>query len=192
MPEHADETDIDQSVALVKSAQLDVHHATVFAPHEGIVANKLVTVGQYVKAGTQLMTLVPTKSCTWLRTLKPKLRSCAKGRQCELLSMPIGKSYLGSVDSLAPATGSEFSLLPPENATGNFTKIVQRVPVKILLAKESANSNGAISTILRPGLSVTVEVDTKTLRALQSKKLSSSNTQQLGASSFFFSSSWWR
>ncbi|TXI96852.1 MAG: HlyD family secretion protein [Burkholderiaceae bacterium] len=184
--------DIDQSVALVKSAQLDVHHATVFAPHDGVVANKLVTVGQYVKAGTQLMTLVPTKSMYVVANFKEtQIAKLRKGQAVRIIvDADQGRSYFGSVDSLAPATGSEFSLLPPENATGNFTKIVQRVPVKILLTKESANSNGAISTILRPGLSVTVEVDTKDSGAHSNQKLSSSNTQQLGASSFF-SSSWW-
>jgi membrane fusion protein (multidrug efflux system) len=149
--------DLRQSAAASKSVQLDLAHTTLVASSAGFVGNKTVVVGRYVKAGTQLMSIVPLDSVYVTANFKEtQLRRIRPGQRATVTvdAFP-GIELIGTVDSIAPAAGSEFSLLPPENAVGNFTRIVQRVPVKIIMAKSDGRARK-----LRPGMSVAVAVDT--------------------------------
>ncbi|MCW5732842.1 MAG: HlyD family secretion protein [Enhydrobacter sp.] len=144
--------------AALAQAQINLDQTTVTAPIDGVVGDRTVRQGQLVQAGTRLMSVVPTDKVYLVANFKEtQTGQMVPGQKVEIVvdSYP-GKTINGTVDSLAPGTGSEFALLPPENATGNFTKIVQRVPVKIAL--DPANP---LSTRLRPGLSVTATVDTR-------------------------------
>jgi membrane fusion protein (multidrug efflux system) len=117
-----------------------------------------VRQGQYVQAGTQLMALVPLPQAYVVANFKEtQLTHIQPGQTARIAvdSFP-GDDLEGRVESLAPASGLEFALLPPDNATGNFTKIVQRVPVKIVLAPDKA-----LLGKLRPGTSVEVSINTK-------------------------------
>jgi membrane fusion protein (multidrug efflux system) len=111
-----------------------------------------------VQAGTQLMTVVPTKAAYIVANYKEtQLTDVRPGQPVDIeVDMFPGQIYHGHVDSLAPASGQEFALLPPDNATGNFTKVVQRIPVRIVIDADSAASGD-----LRPGMSVTPNIDTK-------------------------------
>jgi membrane fusion protein (multidrug efflux system) len=114
-------------------------------------------VGQFVQAGTQLMALVPLHAVYVVANFKEtQLTHMRAGQPVELQvdGFPDAKVD-GHVDSLAPASGQEFALLPPDNATGNFTKIVQRIPVKVAI------DGGALAGLLRPGMSVETTVDTR-------------------------------
>nr|AAF67159.1 putative transport protein RmrA [Rhizobium etli CFN 42] len=123
----------------------------------GPIGNRALRVGQYVQAGTQLMSVVPTSAVYVIANYKETQLTDVRAGQpvdIEVDTYP-GRTYRGHVDSLAPASGQEFALLPPDNATGNFTKVVQRIPVKIVLDGEAANGD------LRPGMSVQPSIDTK-------------------------------
>jgi membrane fusion protein (multidrug efflux system) len=137
-------------------AERDLSFTSVRAPFDGIVANRAVEPGQFVQGGTRLMALVPADGAYIEANFKEtQLAELHAGQKAEIsIDAFDGGIYEGRVLSLAPASGSEFSLLPPENATGNFTKLTQRVPVKISVPAELAEK-------LRPGLSVTVTVDTR-------------------------------
>jgi len=138
-------------------AQLNVGYTELRAPVDGMIGNRRARVGAYAQAGSQLLSVVPA-SGLWVDAnfKEDQLARMTAGQRvivkADVLS---GQVFHGRVDSLAPATGSQFSVLPPENATGNFTKIVQRVPVRIRLDP----ADGVLGH-LRPGLSVTAEVDT--------------------------------
>ena len=137
----------------------DLSFTEIRAPFDGIVANRAVEPGQFVQGGTRLMALVPADGAYIEANFKEtQLADLHAGQKAEITVDAFdGSTFEGHVLSLAPASGSEFSLLPPENATGNFTKITQRVPVKIAVPMELAEK-------LRPGLSVTVTVDTRTTK----------------------------
>jgi len=144
--------------AKLRSAESDLEGVTIAAPVAGQVGDRTVRVGQYVQPGTRLMTVVPVKDVYLVANFKEtQVGRMRPGQPVEIAvdALP-GVKVSGTVDSLAPGTGSEFALLPPENATGNFTKIVQRVPVRIRIVADAA-----ISDALRPGLSVEAEVNTK-------------------------------
>ncbi len=139
-------------------ALLDLSYTTVRAPFDGVTGNKAVQVGQYVQPGTRLCSLVPLDTVyieanykeTQLETIKP-------GQPADVaVDAASGRIYRGVVESIAPASGAQYALLPPENATGNFTKIVQRVPVRIRVDDEAIRAG-----VLRPGLSVVTYVNTK-------------------------------
>jgi membrane fusion protein (multidrug efflux system) len=140
------------------AAQLDLEHTQLVAPFDGIVGNRSVNVGDYVRPGTQLFVLVPPGQAFVVANFKEtQIGRMAPGNAVDLeFDAYPGWTLHGRIESLSPATGSQYSLLPPENATGNFTKIVQRVPIKIVpqIAPEQADR-------LRPGLSVIVHVDTR-------------------------------
>jgi membrane fusion protein (multidrug efflux system) len=144
--------------AKLRSAASDLEGVIIAAPVAGQVGDRTVRVGQYVQPGTRLMTVVPVNDVYLVANFKEtQVGRMRPGQPVEISvdALP-GAEVKGTVDSLAPGTGSEFALLPPENATGNFTKIVQRVPVRIrILADE------AIRAALRPGLSVEAEVNTR-------------------------------
>jgi membrane fusion protein (multidrug efflux system) len=144
--------------AKLRSTESDLEGITIAAPVAGQVGDRTVRVGQYVQPGTRLMTVVPVKDVYLVANFKEtQVGRMRPGQPVEISvdALP-GAKVNGTVDSLAPGTGSEFALLPPENATGNFTKIVQRVPVRIRIMADAA-----IRDTLRPGLSVEAEVDTK-------------------------------
>jgi membrane fusion protein, multidrug efflux system len=150
--------------ARVRSAQSDLDGVEIAAPIAGRVGDRTVRVGQYVQPGTRLMTVVPVQNVYLVANFKEtQVGHMRQGQRVDVTvdALP-GARIAGTVDSIAPGTGSEFALLPPENATGNFTKIVQRVPVRIHLTPDSATRD-----VLRPGLSVEAEVDTKPRDAAQ-------------------------
>jgi membrane fusion protein (multidrug efflux system) len=142
--------------ALQAQAELNLGYTTITAPIDGVVGNRTLRVGQFVQAGTQLMSLVPASGAYVIANYKEtQLTHVHEGQAVDVsVDMFPGQVVHGHVDSLAPASGQEFALLPPDNATGNFTKIVQRIPVKILL------DNGA-PIELRPGMSVIPRISTK-------------------------------
>jgi membrane fusion protein, multidrug efflux system len=139
-------------------AERDLSFTEIRAPFDGIVANRAVEVGQYIQAGTRVMALVPANQSFIEANFKEtQLGDIHAGQKAKIEVDALGgATYEGTVASIAPASGAEFSLLPPENATGNFTKITQRVPVKIAVAPELAAQ-------LRLGLSTTVTVDKRDL-----------------------------
>jgi membrane fusion protein (multidrug efflux system) len=125
---------------------------------DGVVGNRTLRIGQFVQAGTNLMAVVPMRGAYIVANFKEtQLTNIRKGQpvKVEVDSFP-GTEITGHVDSIAPASAGEFALLPPDNATGNFTKVVQRIPVKIILDPQSGGAGR-----LRPGMSVEPVVDTK-------------------------------
>jgi membrane fusion protein (multidrug efflux system) len=142
--------------ALQAQAELNLGYTTISAPIDGVVGNRTLRVGQYVQAGTQLMSLVPASGAYVIANYKEtQLTHVHEGQPVDVsVDMFPGQLVHGHVDSLAPASGQEFALLPPDNATGNFTKIVQRIPVKIVL-------EGGAQIELRPGMSVIPHISTK-------------------------------
>jgi membrane fusion protein (multidrug efflux system) len=147
----------DRSQAVEHRAALDLGYTTITAPIEGTVGARTVRLGQYVQAGTQLTALVPLREVYIMANFKEtQLTRVRAGEPVRVRvdTFP-GIDSHACVDSLAPASGLEFSLLPPDNATGNFTKIVQRIPVKIRF-----DAGEPLAGRLRPGMSVEVSVDT--------------------------------
>jgi membrane fusion protein (multidrug efflux system) len=137
-----------RAAALQRQAELNLSYTTITSPIAGIVGNRTLRTGQFVQAGTQLMSLVPATGAYVVANFKEtQLTAVRKGQSVDIaVDMFPGQVVHGRVDSLAPASGQEFALLPPDNATGNFTKVVQRIPVKIALDNTSIE--------LRPGMSV--------------------------------------
>jgi membrane fusion protein, multidrug efflux system len=154
------EAELAHAQALRHQAALNLSYATIRAPIDGTVGARSIRVGQYVQAGTQLMELVPLSRTYVVANFKEtQLTHMRPGQRVRIAVDAYPHDELAArVGSLAPASGLEFSLLPPDNATGNFTKIVQRVPVKLLI-----DNDGPLLGRLRPGMSVTVSVDTKPL-----------------------------
>jgi len=152
------EAEAARALALDHQAALNLSYATIVAPIDGTVGARSIRVGQYVQAGTQLMELVPlSKTYVVANYKETQLTHMRAGQRAWITVDTFPQDRLAArVASLAPASGLEFSLLPPDNATGNFTKIVQRVPVKLLI-----DTDGQLLGRLRPGMSVTVRVDTK-------------------------------
>jgi membrane fusion protein (multidrug efflux system) len=149
---------LDRSQAIERRAALDLGYATITAPIDGVIAARTVRLGQYVQAGTQLTALVPLQDVYVTANFKEtQLTRVQAGEPVRVRvdTFP-GNNLRGCVDSLAPASGLEFSLLPPDNATGNFTKIVQRIPVKIRIASQQP-----LLGRLRPGMSVEASIDTR-------------------------------
>ncbi|MGA0530318.1 HlyD family secretion protein [Hansschlegelia sp. KR7-227] len=147
--------------AVEHQAELNLSYATIVAPSDGVVGNRTLRVGQYVQAGTQLMSVVPLKAAYIVANYKEtQLTDVKAGQSVEIeVDMFPGRIFHGHVDSLAPSSGQTFSLLPPDNATGNFTKVVQRIPVRIALVGDVEAAE------LRPGMSVVPSIDTLTAPA---------------------------
>jgi membrane fusion protein (multidrug efflux system) len=148
----------DRSQAIERRAALDLGYATITAPIDGVVAARTVRLGQYVQVGTQLTALVPLQEVYVTANFKEtQLTHVRAGEPVRVRvdTFP-GDQLRGCVNSLAPASGLTFSLLPPDNATGNFTKIVQRIPVKIRI-----DSQQPLLGRLRPGMSVEASIDTR-------------------------------
>jgi len=140
-------------------AKLRLSYTVLTAPIAGAVGDRAVRLGQYVQPGSRLLTIVPIQDIYLVANYKEtQLRHVCRGEHVRVsLDMYPGLDVIGTIDSLAPGTGAQFALLPAENATGNFTKIVQRVPVKILIDRDSL---GGVE--IRPGLSAMATVDTRT------------------------------
>lgn len=147
-----------QLQASLDLAQIDLDNTVVRAPIDGVVGNRSIQVGQLVRVGEQLLSIVPLNSVYVVANFKETQIADMRPGQPVAISVDAfpGRAITGQLDSFAPASGSQFSLLPPENATGNFTKIVQRVPVRVALPKSDP-----LFGMLRPGLSVTASVDTR-------------------------------
>ncbi len=143
--------------AVQSQAELNLGYTTIVAPIDGVVGNRSLRTGQFVQAGTQLMSLVPATGAYIVANFKEtQLTDVHQGQAVDIaVDMFPGQIVHGHVDSLAPASGQEFALLPPDNATGNFTKVVQRIPVKIALD----GSNSLVE--LRPGMSVIPTIETQ-------------------------------
>jgi membrane fusion protein (multidrug efflux system) len=149
---------LDQDRANRDLASLDLGFTEIRAPINGIVGNRAARLGAYATTGLQLLSLVPAHGLWIDANFKESQHGHLQPGQHAKIRADIlpGQALSGTVASLAPATGARFSVLPPENATGNFTKIVQRVPVRIHLDGDVASFGR-----LRPGLSVVVDVDTR-------------------------------
>jgi membrane fusion protein (multidrug efflux system) len=147
----------DHARAVEAQAALNLSYTEISAPVEGTVGARSLRVGQFVQAGTQLMAVVPLDAVYVVANFKEtQLTHVRNGQPVEIrIDSFHGTKLRGHVDSLSPASGLEFALLPPDNATGNFTKIVQRVPVKIALDDRS------LTGLLRPGMSAEPTIDTK-------------------------------
>jgi len=142
--------------AAVEQARIDLDRAEIRAPVAGVVGARAVRPGQYVRPGSALMSVVPLGEAYVIANFKETQVSRLKiGQPVTIRADAFGKQAIkGHVDSFAPATGSEFALIPVENAVGNFTKIAQRLPVKI-----KVDPNSPLAGALRPGLSVEIKVD---------------------------------
>ena len=147
-----------QQRAAVEQAELNLQYAIVKAPTKGIVSKKGIEVGQVVQPGQPLMTLIPLEDVWVTANFKEtQLRDMRPGQPAIVeVDAYGGREFKGHIESLAAATGSRFSLLPPENATGNFVKVVQRVPVHIAIDEKQDGQQ-----LLRPGMSVTAKVYTR-------------------------------
>jgi membrane fusion protein (multidrug efflux system) len=148
---------LDHARAVEAQAALNLSYTDISAPVDGTVGARTLRVGQFVQAGTQLMAVVPLDAVYVVANFKEtQLTHVRNGQPVELrIDSFHGTKLSGHVDSLSPASGLEFALLPPDNATGNFTKIVQRVPVKIVLDDHS------LIGLLRPGMSAEPTINTK-------------------------------
>lgn len=147
---------VEQARASLEAAQLNLSYTEITAPVDGVVTHKQVEVGQIVQAGQGLLVVVPLHDVWVTANFKEtQLKNMKPGQKAQVKVDTYGKTFSGHVDSIAGATGSVLSLLPPENATGNYVKVVQRIPVKIVLdpiPQEKA--------VLRPGMNVDATVIT--------------------------------
>jgi membrane fusion protein (multidrug efflux system) len=152
------EARIQQSKAALAQAELNLEYTTIKAPIDGVLARKNVNPGQVIQAGQPLFAIVQVSDVWITANFKETQLAKMKAGQHAIIEVDAygGRDFAGHVDSIAAATGARFSLLPPENATGNYVKVVQRIPVKIVLDKgEDADF------ALRPGMSVTPTVYTR-------------------------------
>jgi len=152
--------DLDAKKAGLAAAMSNLDYTRISAPENGVVSERNVRPGQMVNPGTQVISLVEDDVWVQANYLETQLRQVAVGDAAEIrIDAFPGVVFHGKVNSLSPASGSQFSLLPPDNATGNFTKITQRIPVKITL-----DPDNRLAGRLRPGMSVVVTIDTKSAR----------------------------
>ena len=151
------EARVAMAKAAVAQAELNLQYTTIKAPVAGLVSNRSVELGQIVAPGQPLLAVIPTNDIWVVANFKEtQLRSMKPGQKVTITVDSDGREYDGHVDSIAGATGARFSLLPPENATGNFVKVIQRVPVKIVFEPDQDKEHR-----LRPGLSVEPSVFTR-------------------------------
>jgi membrane fusion protein, multidrug efflux system len=147
-----------QAQADLSTAQLDLGYTEIRSPIDGYVGDRSAQIGAYATVGTALLSIVPAHAL-WVDAnfKEDELARMRPGQRASFVAdVSPGRTFAGRVLSLAPATGAVFSVIPPENATGNFTKIVQRVPVRIAI-----DDGDETLGLLRPGLSTTVSVDTR-------------------------------
>jgi len=145
---------VSQARANLAAAELQLSYTTIVAPSDGVVTKKSVEVGQIVQMGQGLMVLIPLHDVWVTANFKEtQLDHVHPGQQAEIEVDMYGKTFKGKVDSIAGATGARLSLLPPENATGNYVKVVQRIPVKIVLDPGVLDQE-----VLRPGMNVVATI----------------------------------
>jgi len=147
-------SDATRARAQLTTAQLNLGYTKIIAPVSGIIGRKTVEAGQRVQPGQQLLTIIPVDDLWITANFKEtQLQKMKPGQAVTIRADASGRDYRGHIDSLGGATGSRFSLLPPENATGNYVKVVQRVPVRIVLEQGENDDHR-----LRPGMSVEPKV----------------------------------
>jgi membrane fusion protein (multidrug efflux system) len=148
---------VGQAKANLEAAELELSYTTVVAPVDSVVTKKSVEVGQIVQPGQSLLVLIPLQDIWVTANFKEtQLAKVRPGQKAEVHVDMYGETFTGHVDSIAGATGARLSLLPPENATGNFVKVVQRIPVKILVDPVPPDK-----AVLRPGMNVDATIFTK-------------------------------
>jgi membrane fusion protein, multidrug efflux system len=148
---------VQQARAALEAAELSLSYTEIVAPVDGVATHKQVEPGQIVQQGQGLVVVVPLENVWVTANFKEtQLRKMHAGQKAEIYVDTYGKSFTGHVDSIAGATGAVLSLLPPENATGNYVKVVQRIPVKIVLDPLPPDK-----AVLRPGMNVDATVITK-------------------------------
>ncbi len=146
----AAEAKVKLAEAAVEQARLNIQYTTIRSTVAGVVSKKSIEPGQVVQAGQPLLALVPLEDIWVTANFKEtQLAEMRPGQRVDIYVDAFRRSFRGHVDSIAAATGARFSLLPPENATGNYVKVVQRIPVKILFEKDQDPAH-----LLRPGMSV--------------------------------------
>jgi membrane fusion protein (multidrug efflux system) len=151
------EARVRQAAAALAQAELNLQRTSIVAPASGNVTRKSVEVGQVLQPGQPLLALV-TDGDVWVTAnfKETQLKDVHPGQRATIEVDALGREFQGKVDSIAAATGAKFSLLPPENASGNYVKVVQRVPVKIVFDAAQDTEHR-----LRPGMSVIPTVFTK-------------------------------
>jgi multidrug resistance efflux pump len=150
------EAAVANAQAAVHLAEIDLSNTRIIAPRDGQLGQVSVRVGAYVNAGTQLTALVPPVLWVIANMKETQMANVRVGQPVTFTVDALGDARLrGTVERISPATGSEFSVLPPDNATGNFVKITQRIPVRI-----SVDPNQQLAARLAPGMSVVVSIDT--------------------------------
>ena len=151
--------DAKAKAAALDLAKINLGYTRISAPVAGMVSERGVRAGQYVQPGTQIISVVPLDNLWVVANYKEtQLTNVALGQKAEVRVDTFPGIVVGAhVDSIAPASGAQFSLLPPDNATGNFTKVVQRIPVKLRLDRDNP-----LQGHLRPGMSVTATILTDT------------------------------
>jgi membrane fusion protein, multidrug efflux system len=164
---------LEAAAASFRQAQLDTGDTTVRSTLDGRVGDRTVRVGQYAQPGTRFMTIVPVQDVYLEANFKETQIGLMRAGQPATIHVDAlsGTDLHGTVVSFSPGTGSQFALLPPQNATGNFTKIVQRLPVRIHI-----DAGQETRSVLVPGLSVTVSVDTRSGRE-SAKRLEQENAR---------------
>jgi len=147
---------VQQARASLEAAELMLGYTTIAAPIDGVITRKSIQLGQIVQPGQSMLTIVPLKD-VWIAAnfKETQLAGVRRGQRAEVQVDMYGRSFAGRVDSVAGATGARLSLLPPENATGNYVKIVQRIPVKIVLDRVPAGFT------FRPGMNVDATIFTR-------------------------------
>ncbi|MBP6563067.1 MAG: HlyD family secretion protein [Neisseriaceae bacterium] len=147
-----------QAEAQLARAKLDLSYTQIISPIDGVIGHRTARIGNYVSAGTQLMAIVPTDGLYVVANFQETQLAKVQAKQRVTIKVDTFQQDLyGEVDSIAPATGVTFAAIAPENATGNFTKITQRIPVKIRL-----NPDQPLLSQLRAGMSVEAQIDTST------------------------------
>jgi membrane fusion protein (multidrug efflux system) len=149
---------VELAQATLAQAELNLQYTTVTAPIDGVTGNRSVQLGEVIQAGQPLMAVVPIEDIWVTANFKETQLKNMRPGQPAIISVDAygGREYRGHIESIAPATGARFSLLPPENATGNYVKVVQRVPVRIRIEKGQDPEH-----LLRPGMSVIATVITQ-------------------------------
>jgi membrane fusion protein, multidrug efflux system len=160
---------LDELKTALAKAERDLSFTVIRAPVDGVFGNRAVQAGDYVQTGQRIASIVPLDDVYIEANFKETQLDRLRPGQPVLINVDAlpEDAITGTVSSLSPASGAVFSLLPPDNATGNFTKIVQRLPVRIEVPAKVAEER-----LLRPGMSVIVSVDTKGENAVQTRQTS--------------------
>ncbi|MBE9604052.1 HlyD family secretion protein [Acetobacteraceae bacterium H6797] len=152
----------DSARAALALAERNLANTVIRAPFDGVAGNRAAQLGQHVSPGQNLIAVAPVQTYVVANFKETQLSRMRVGQPVYLAVDALNGTELhGRIESLSPATGAQFSLLPPENATGNFTKIVQRVPVRIAIESRAPEARDGAFNLIRPGLSVEAEVDTR-------------------------------